>query len=140
MGASAAKTSGAMSIGPTFAPQIAALPNPIKKLRDAFPFIVFMLCLLPGPPGLRPSASRLTGISLRVITMPEVRFEIPADDLAVLDGYCSATGKARTDVIKHLLVEWSERKLHEATIVLRVAGRNPTGSESSRKPSSGGLE
>lgn len=66
--------------------------------------------------------------------MPEVRFEMPLDDLAVLDGYCSATGKARTDVIKMLLAEWSERKLHEATIVLRVAARTPTRPESSRDP------
>lgn len=64
--------------------------------------------------------------------MPEVRFELPADELAVLDGYCSATGKARTDVIKVLLADWSARKLHEATIVLRVAGRTPTRSESDR--------
>lgn len=64
--------------------------------------------------------------------MPEVRVEIPADDLAVLDGYCSATGKNRTDIIKGLLADWSERKLHDATIVLRVAGRNPTRSECDR--------
>lgn len=64
--------------------------------------------------------------------MPEVRVEIPADDLAVLDGYCSATGKSRTDIIKGLLADWSERKLHEATIVLRVARRNPTRSECDR--------
>ncbi len=64
--------------------------------------------------------------------MPELRVEIPADDLSVLDGYCSATGKGRTDVIKALLADWSARKLHEATIVLRVAGRTPPRSESDR--------
>jgi hypothetical protein len=63
--------------------------------------------------------------------MPELRVEIPADDLSVLDGYCSATGKGRTDV-KALLADWSARKLHEATIVLRVAGRTALRSESDR--------
>lgn len=65
--------------------------------------------------------------------MPEVRVEVPNEDLSVLDGYCSATGKSRTDVIKSLLSDWSQRKLHEATIVLRVAGRNPVAPESDRR-------
>lgn len=68
--------------------------------------------------------------------MPEIRLDVPSDDLAVLDGYCSATGANRTDVVRHLLSDWSEKKLHEATVILRVAGRNPPTSESER--SSGG--
>jgi hypothetical protein len=64
--------------------------------------------------------------------MAEIRVEIPNDELAVLDGYCSATGESRTDVIRNLLAGWSGRKLHEATIILRVAGRNPVMSESDR--------
>ena len=64
--------------------------------------------------------------------MAEIRVEVPDEHLAVLDGYCSATSKNRTDVIKALLADWSGRKLHEATVVLRVAGRNPTPPESGR--------
>ena len=64
--------------------------------------------------------------------MAEIRVEIPNDELAVLDGYCSATGGSRTDVMRELLAAWAERKLHEATIILRVAGRTPIGSESGR--------
>lgn len=64
--------------------------------------------------------------------MAEIRVEVPNEELAVLDGYCSATSENRTDVIRGLLAEWSNRKLHEATVILRVAGRNPVGSESGR--------
>lgn len=66
--------------------------------------------------------------------MAEIRVEVPNDELAVLDGYCSATSESRTDVIRELLAAWSEKKLHEATVILRVAGRNPVGSESGRSP------
>lgn len=62
--------------------------------------------------------------------MPEIRFEADHDDVAVLDGYCSATGRSRTDVILGLLRKWSDDKLHEATLIMRVAGRTPVGSES----------
>ena len=62
--------------------------------------------------------------------MPEIRLEVDHEDVAVLDGYCSATGKSRTDVIRSLLKRWSEAKLHEANIVLRVAGRIPASPES----------
>ncbi len=64
--------------------------------------------------------------------MAEIRVEIPNDELAVLDGYCNATGESRTDVIREVLAAWSGRKLHEATIILRVAGRNPVTPESDR--------
>lgn len=64
--------------------------------------------------------------------MAEIRFEVPNDELAVLDGFCSATSANRTDIIRGLLREWSERKLHEATVILRVAGRNPTMPECDR--------
>ena len=66
--------------------------------------------------------------------MAELRVEVPNDELAVLDGYCSATSESRTDVIRSLLAQWSNRKLHEATVILRVAGRTPTPSESGRSP------
>ena len=66
--------------------------------------------------------------------MPEIRIEVPDEDLKVLDGYCAATGKGRTHVLVGLLRQWSEAKLHEAILVCRVAGVTPTRSESDRSP------
>lgn len=66
--------------------------------------------------------------------MAEVRVELPDEHVAVLDGFCSATNTSRTEVIKQLLAEWSARKIHEASVIMRVAGRNPTRSESDRMP------
>ena len=65
--------------------------------------------------------------------MPEIRFEAKAETVAVLDGYCSATGRCRTAFINGLLEEWAAAKLHEARVVLRVAGGNPTSPEPDRK-------
>ena len=62
----------------------------------------------------------------------EVRFEIDVDELSVIDGYCSATDKCRTEIIKTILNEWSEKKLHESILVCRVAGVNPTVPEANR--------
>lgn len=54
--------------------------------------------------------------------MPEIRFEAKKHSVAVLDGYCSATGKCRTEFMNELLDAWAMEKMHEATVVLRVAG------------------
>ena len=61
--------------------------------------------------------------------MPELRAEIPSTELAVIDGYCAATGKNRTEIIVGLVREWSKQKLHESILVCRVAGVNPTSPE-----------
>ena len=65
--------------------------------------------------------------------MPEVRFEDKAETVAVLDAYCSAAGKCRTQFINDLLESWACKKLHEATLICRVAGVNPTTPEAGRK-------
>ena len=65
--------------------------------------------------------------------MPEIRFEAADQDVAVLDGYCSARGKCRTEVIKQILEEWSNAKLHEATLIVRFAGHLATSPENNRK-------
>mgnify|MGYP000877430839 FL=1 len=65
--------------------------------------------------------------------MCEIRFELPASDVSVLDGYCSATGKSRTDIMRNILKDWSDAKLREATLICRVAGVNPAASEYGRK-------
>ena len=41
--------------------------------------------------------------------MPEIRFEADAETVAVLDGYCSATGKCRTEFINLLLEQWARQ-------------------------------
>lgn len=66
--------------------------------------------------------------------MPEIRFEAKSDTIAVLDGYCSATGKCRTAFINYLLEQWATAKRYEATIVCRVAGINPTAQDTKGKP------
>lgn len=65
--------------------------------------------------------------------MPEIRFEAKVETVAVLDGYCSATGKCRTSFINDLLEQWAKDKLREATMVCRTAGINPMAQEPGRK-------
>ncbi len=55
---------------------------------------------------------------------------MPDEDIAVIDAYCSATGRCRTEVVREILAAWAKDKLHEATLILRVSGRNPVRSES----------
>ena len=55
----------------------------------------------------------------------EISFELPAEEVAVLDGYCSAKNIKRKAVLRKLLKEWSDEQLHVATIVCRVAGVKP---------------
>jgi DNA integrity scanning protein DisA with diadenylate cyclase activity len=63
----------------------------------------------------------------------ELRVELPREEVSVLDGYCQGTGQDRTKVLRRILREWSDAKLHEATLVLRVAGRNPHAPEGGRQ-------
>jgi len=68
----------------------------------------------------------------------EISFEVTADEAAVLDGYCQAKGIKRPVVMRRLLRDWSEEKLHESIFVCRVTGVNPTDPEPVR-PQSGTL-
>ena len=63
----------------------------------------------------------------------EVRFDIPLEDLSVLDAYCTASGKKRTVVMAMLLLDWTKSKRYEAMMICRVAGINPNAPESGRK-------
>lgn len=63
----------------------------------------------------------------------EIRFMAPAADVCVLDGYCHATGAARTDVMQAVLHEWAGRQLHIATVVLRTSRGNPDVAATDRK-------
>ena len=62
----------------------------------------------------------------------EISFELPADEVAVLDGYCQATAQKRTAVFRQILREWSAQKHHEAMLICRVAGCNPDSSDDNR--------
>lgn len=55
----------------------------------------------------------------------EIRMELPANECSVLDGYVQAKGTTRTAVLRRILKEWSDDKLHEAILICRVSGRNP---------------
>lgn len=56
----------------------------------------------------------------------EITFELPAHQVAVLDGYCAAHNNLpRTAVFKKLLADWSAEKHREAVSIVRVAGSNP---------------
>lgn len=67
-------------------------------------------------------------------TKTEISFEVDRDECSVLDGYCNARGVSRTTVMRKLLKEWSDEKLHEAIIVCRTAGVNPAAPGSAREP------
>lgn len=69
--------------------------------------------------------------------MAEIRTEIPDEECSILDAFCSATGRHRTDVVRELLSDWSEKKLHEATLIMRVHNGNTVISDSNRNK--GGL-
>jgi hypothetical protein len=64
--------------------------------------------------------------------MTEISFEVPADEVSVLDGYCNAHGIKRTAVFRRILREWSEKKHHEASVIVRVAGSKPAASDVDR--------
>jgi len=70
------------------------------------------------------------------MAVTELRVEVEKDELTVLDAYVNATGKSRAGVIRLLLKQWSEAKLHESILVCRVARINPTDPEPSRIPES----
>lgn len=65
--------------------------------------------------------------------MAELRVELPDFTVAVLDGTCSASGSCRTELVNEILLQWATKKHREATIILRVAGDNPTIPEGKRK-------
>ena len=62
----------------------------------------------------------------------EISFEVPASEVAVIDGYCQAKNLKRTQVFRRILREWSEAKHHEATLFIRVAGSKPDASSENR--------
>ena len=62
----------------------------------------------------------------------EIRFKTQGERLSILDAYCQATGKCRTEVMVGLLEKWSADQVHVASMVLNVIRRNPSRVESIR--------
>ena len=58
----------------------------------------------------------------------ELRLDIPKWVMGVIDAENIARGSAssRKEVVNEILSVWAERKVHEATVVLRLANVNPT--------------
>jgi len=65
--------------------------------------------------------------------MPELRVEIPDAVAAVLDAYASAGKRPRSEVVNEILLDWAKKRHHEATLILRVAGGDPSWPEPDRK-------
>lgn len=66
----------------------------------------------------------------------EISFEVPAEEAAVIDGYCQAKGIKRTQVMRQLLKEWSADQHRVAIMICRVAGGKPDDSGADRAGSS----
>lgn len=56
----------------------------------------------------------------------ELRGECPRYVVDVLDAVSCANDRTRTDLVNEILGEWADRKIHESTLINRVAGNNPT--------------
>jgi hypothetical protein len=69
--------------------------------------------------------------------MPEVRIDIDAQELSVMDGYIQASGSNRTKIIGDLVKKWAADKLHESIIVCRMARINPLAQETDRHADGG---
>lgn len=68
------------------------------------------------------------------MAMKELRLDVDEGDLAVLDGYVLATGTSKAEVIRKLLKQWSDSKMHEAIVICRMTRVNPLATETHRIP------
>jgi hypothetical protein len=64
----------------------------------------------------------------------DVRFTVDPVELTVIDAYVLGTGIDRSKVLREMLRIWSEKKLHEATVVVRIAGGNGSVPARDRRP------
>jgi hypothetical protein len=60
----------------------------------------------------------------------ELRGEAPQWIVAVLDGVSISENISRTAVVNRVLGAWAAAEHHKATLVLRLAGSNPIGPDS----------
>lgn len=58
----------------------------------------------------------------------ELRLDIPKWVMGVIDaeGIVRGSASSRKEVVNEILSVWAERKVHDATVVLRLANVNPT--------------
>lgn len=71
----------------------------------------------------------------------ELRGEIPRDLIDVIDAVVAATpGANRMSVVREILSDWCERKIHEASLIQRVRRGNGNASESGRSRTGSGGE
>jgi hypothetical protein len=52
----------------------------------------------------------------------ELRQDISEKAAAVLDAESYRTGQTKQDIVRKILDDWADRKIHEASIVMRFAG------------------
>ena len=71
------------------------------------------------------------------MAMKELRLDVDETDMAVLDGYVMATGTSKDEVIRKLLKQWSDSKMHEAIVICRITRVNPLATETQRIPEGG---
>lgn len=53
----------------------------------------------------------------------EIRVDLEREYSDVIDAVAKAKGISRTQIVLKILREWSEEKVHESTLVLRLAKR-----------------
>ena len=71
----------------------------------------------------------------------ELRGEIPRDLIDVVDAVVAATpGASRMSVVRGVLAEWVDRKVHESMLIQRVRRHNGTAPESDRNRNGKGPE
>lgn len=56
----------------------------------------------------------------------ELRTECPNDIVNVVDAYSIAQRLTRGQAVVRILGEWARERRHEATLIARVAGINPS--------------
>ncbi len=78
---------------------------------------------------LLPGADAHTQLLARSGGTVELRGECPREIINVLDAVSMARDITRTALVNEILGEFTKKKLHESSLVLRLAGGNPSASE-----------
>jgi hypothetical protein len=63
----------------------------------------------------------------------DLRIEVPSEALAVVDGYCQASGRHRNEVVAEILARWSDARLHESMVICRMVRVNPLAPDAARQ-------
>lgn len=61
----------------------------------------------------------------------ELRQMMPRAVADVLDAVSLARGLTRTDLVNQILVEYTDKRVHEATLICRLSRGNPCASDTS---------